>query len=319
MSRDHLIALGGGLVCALLYLSVMVGSNGDVLKFYLWPHSLLPPFLLFLVGLSLGLVPVLIASATAAAGIAAGADFAAAGLFIVLNAIPVLILVRQGLLSRPGAQAGKAEWYPPGLLLGWLTGYGFVIYGFFILAFLGTEAGPQGVVQRFAETTFGPVWAGVTDPRLDVLKLVFNRYLPALILNAWLIVTLVGAALAQAVLTRVKRNRRPSPRYIHLELPPWLTIGLALAMLASFAPGQIGITGQNSAMIIVQPFFFLGLAVIHALSYRFGGRSFVLTGVYLLLVVVNWLAILVAVLGIIEQWVRFRQRFAATGTGREIE
>ena len=72
MSRDRLIAVGGGLLCALLYLSVMSGSTGAIFFTYL---SQLP---LFLVGLSLGFLPAAIACIVAAGTIAVGANFAAA-------------------------------------------------------------------------------------------------------------------------------------------------------------------------------------------------------------------------------------------------
>ena len=76
MSRDNLIALGAGLLSALFYLSVKMGSPGAIILAYL---SQLP---LFVIGLSLGLTPTAIACLVAAAAIAVSANFAAAGLFL---------------------------------------------------------------------------------------------------------------------------------------------------------------------------------------------------------------------------------------------
>ena len=313
MTRDRLIAVGGGLVCALLYLSVMTGSTGAIFFTYL---SQLP---LFLVGLSLGWMPATIACIVAAGAIAVGANFAAAGLFCVLSAAPVLILVRQGLQSRPGADAATVEWYPPGLLLSWLTGYGLVLFGITLVAFLGSEDGVEGAARTYIEATLGTVAAGVADPRFDRIIQSFVRYFPAIVVTTWLVMVVINAALAQNVLKQLKRNRRPSPKFAELDLPGWMTTSLAVFLLVSLVPGQIGITGQNAAIIIGLPFFLLGLAVIHAVSHRFGARRLFLLAIYVILILFGWPIIVVAGLGFVEQWARFRQRFAATGTGREIE
>lgn len=313
MTRDRLIAVGGGLLCALLYLSVISGSTGAIFFTYL---SQLP---LFLIGLSLGLTPATIACIVAAGAIAVGANYAAAGLFCVLSAAPVLILVRQGLRSRPGAQGGTVEWYPPGRLLGCLTGYGLVLFGITLVAFLGSEDGVEGAARTYIDATLGTIAAGVADPRFDRIIQSFIRYFPAIVVTTWLVMVVVNAALAQNVLTQLKRNRRPSPKFAELDLPGWMTTSLAVFLLVSLVPGQIGITGQNAAIIILLPFFFLGLAVIHAVSYRFGARRLFLLAIYVILILFGWPIIVVTGLGIVEQWAHFRQRFAATGTGREIE
>lgn len=313
MSRDHLIAVGGGLVCALLYLSVMSGSTGAILFTYL---SQLP---LFLVGLSLGLTPAAIACIVAAGAIAVGANFAAAGLFCVLSAAPVLILVRQGLVSRPRAHGGQVEWYPPGLLLSWLTGYGLVLFAITLLALLGSEGGIEGAARGYIEATLGNISAAAADPRFDRVIQSFIRYFPAIVVTTWLVMVVINAALAQNMLKQFKRNRRPSPKFADLELPGWMITGLAVVVLVSFVPGRIGITGQNAALIIGLPFFFLGLAVIHAVSHRFGMRRLFLMAIYAILIMFGWPIIVVTGLGIVEQWAHFRRRFATTGTGREIE
>ena len=313
MTRDHLIAVGGGLLCALLYLSVMSGSAGALFFTYL---SQLP---LFLIGFSLGLIPVIIACIVAAGVIAVGANFAAAGLFCVLSAAPVLILVRQGLVSRTGAHAGVLDWYPPGLLLSWLTGYGLVLFAITLVAFVGSEGGVEGAARAYVEATLGNISAAQADPRFDLVIQSFIRYFPAVVVTTWLVMVVVNAALAQNLLTQIKRNLRPSPKFAELELPGWMITGLAVVVLVSLVPGQIGLTGQNAAIIFGLPFFFLGLAVLHAVSHRFGARRLFLLAVYVILILFGWPIFAVTGLGIVEQWAKFRQRFAATGTGQEIE
>src|ERR1700704_5709725 len=105
-------ACGGASAC--LYLALLLGSPGAMILVYL---TQLP---LFLAGLWFG----------------AGA----AAIFAALNAVPVVLLVRQTLLARRNAD-GTLSWYPPGRLTVWLTALG--ILG--IAAALLLLGGPDGL------------------------------------------------------------------------------------------------------------------------------------------------------------------------------
>ena len=107
----------GGVISALLYALVTHGSVGGVLLAY---FCQLP---LFIIGLSMGTTASVIAGSIAAAGVIAVSGVLGAFIFLLVNAAPVVLLVRQGLLSRPDAH-GNIEWYPPGLLTVGATLYG---------------------------------------------------------------------------------------------------------------------------------------------------------------------------------------------------
>jgi hypothetical protein len=313
MSRDLLIAVGGGLLCALFYLSFMTGSPGAFFMAYFLQ------FPLFLVGLSLGWLPAAIACVVAAVVVAFGANPAAAGMFSLVSAVPVLIISRQALLAQPGTQPGTRLWYPPGLLFGWLTGYGLLLFGLAVVLYSGVEGGLEGAARAFLEAKFETLGMDTGTPEIGRMIGLVVPYFPALVAASWFPMVVVNAVLAQGALTQFKRNRRPSPKFTTLDLPGWMTTALAVALLASFIPGRIGMIGQNAAIILTLPFFFLGLAVIHSLSHRIGPRGLFLGLVYVFLVLSGWLAIFIAGLGIIEQWALLRRRFAAAGKGRENE
>jgi hypothetical protein len=311
VSRDYLIALGAGLLSALFYLSVKMGSPGAIILAYM---SQLP---LFVIGLSLGLIPTAIACLVAAAAIAVSANFSAAGLFLAVTAGPVLLLVRQLLQSRPGSRAGVVEWYPPGRLLGALTGYGLVMLVAASLILAGSEGGLLGVARTYIDTALGTMPANGADPRLEALIGSFVRYFPSVVVTTWLLMVIANGVLAQGLLVRFKFNRRPSPKFTELELPAWLTVGLVVSAGMSMVSGQIGMIGQNALVIMALPFFLLGLSVAHVLSRRFPARGFFLATTYAMLLFVGLPAIIfMSGLGIIEQWTRLRQRFAVT-TGSE--
>lgn len=313
MSRNHLIAIGGGLVCALFGLSVISGSAAANILFF---SSQLP---LFLVGLSLGLSSAAIACIVAAGTIAVGTNLPAATLFAALIGVPVLIVIRQSLMSRPGTKAGSVEWYPPGRLLGLLTGYGLAMLAVASLAILASDGGLESSVRDHLQARQGDVSVAGMALRLELLISFVIIYFPALVVTALLLMAIVNTVLAQTILVHFNRNRRPSPRYGELELPRWLTIGLAVVLAASLLPGQAGLSARNAAIIIGLPFFFVGLAVIHTVAQRFAARKMLLLAVYVILILFGWPVVVVAGLGIVEQWALIRLRLAAAGSGREIE
>ena len=313
MSRVHLIALGGGVLSALFYLSVKLGSPGAVILAYL---AQLP---LFLVGLWLGVVPAAIASGVAAVAVGAGANLNAAGLYLLLTAGPVLTIVRQGLLSRPGTTAGQVAWYPPGHLAACLAAYGLVMLVGASLFLLGAPGGIEGAARAYLEATLNSMAGPEANPRLDAMIDSLVRFFPAAVVMTWTFMVVINATLAQGVLARFDLNRRPSPEFADMTLPQWLTTGLVLCLLGAMLPGRLGLVAQNAAVILAIPFFFLGLAMIHAISRRVAARGLFLVLFYLILLIFVWPVVLVAGVGFVEQWLALRRRFVPPAAGKEDE
>ena len=72
-------------------------------------------------------------------------------------------------------------------------------------------------------------------------------------------------------------------------------------------------------MVLWLPFFFAGLAVVHAICRRIGARTAVLVVFYVFLVLFTWPAVLVAGLGLVDHWLGFRRRLRAPGSKQEEE
>src|SRR5438477_330936 len=74
-------------------------------------------------------------------------------------------------------------------------------------------------------------------------------------------------ALAGGLLQRFRGDLRPAPEMAQLDLPVALPMGLGVALAAwLIADGVLGFIGRNVAMIFLVPFFYLGLAVVHAFA-----------------------------------------------------
>ncbi|MCZ6608106.1 MAG: DUF2232 domain-containing protein, partial [Alphaproteobacteria bacterium] len=95
MSKDMLIALGGGGLSAAASMTFLMGSPVALVFVYLAPLPLL------LVGLGLGAKAVAVAGVAGfmVAGLIGGAT--TAGLYGLLNALPAALVVRQALMQRP--------------------------------------------------------------------------------------------------------------------------------------------------------------------------------------------------------------------------
>ncbi len=304
MFRYWLAAIGGGAVSALIYTFAEFGTFGALLFAYFAP---LP---LYLVGFSLGLTASAVASAAATVAMIVVGGFMAAMIFVLVNAIPTIVLIRQALLSRDDEKGQKA-WYPAGLLVVTTCVTGAVLYTLTAIFLAMQPAGFEGSVQAFVEnlaTQMIPQEAAARRP--EVVQLV-TPMLPGFVTASWLVMVVINATLSQGLLVRFGRNMRPSPDIVAMAFPNWFPMAAAAAALVGLLlPGSLGFYGVNLAMILILPFFFMGLAVVHAMCRTKSAGAFMLTAFYGLLIILGWPVLFVAVLGLIEQWVELRRRFA---------
>jgi hypothetical protein len=305
MATYWFMTAGGGALSALLYLSVVLGSPGALLLAYLAP---LP---LFTVSLGLGTVAGVTAGGTAALIIGVAGGLIAALLFLAVNLPPVAILTRQALLSRTAAD-GSTEWYPVGHLVMWLTGLGILGLAIFALAAASGEAGVEGSTRAFLSTGVERMFSSISEADRDKLLDAVVPYFPAAVIASWMGMIAINACLAQGLLGRFARNLRPSPDLATIDLPRELSLGLLVCVgIALFASGALAYLGRNAALVLVGPFFILGLGVMHALARRFAQRNWILIGSYAAMLMFGWPIAIVAGMGLLEQWVGLRRRFAA--------
>ncbi len=311
MNRGLLIALIGGLASATCFLAIRTGAPGAVVFTYLASVPLLA------VGLSQGLLLTITAACIAVISIFLGLYATAAAVYIAISALPAIIVVRQALFSRPGPNQNELEWYPIGLILSWLTSCGLLLLGFLIVYTLGEEGGLAGASHRMLDKVFLAI--SKHNPQVSQFIDILAIYLPGMLLSVWLLISVVNSALAQNFLSRIGHSIRPLPSYSSFELPNWMSLALATAILLSFFPGSLGDFGRNASPLLSTPFFLLGLAVIHTLSRQLGARKMILAGLYTLLIIVGWLSAVIVLLGVLEQWISLRQRFAKSDVDQENE
>lgn len=319
------MALGAGAASALLNLSpLFVGiTPGSLILTALGPLAPLA------VGLGMGAYSGALATGCAAVIVAVATSVTTGGWFVLTNVLPTVLVVYLAVQSRP--HAGGTGWYPSGHILAWLTVLGIAYILGVAVYFSDTEGGyaavgyelMRSVLERFAAAPDGS-GVGIGPERVDAFARQVGAYLPGVWVSFWELLFIANAVLAQGLLVRFGRNIRPPSALAALESPRWFNALGAVVVLACFVPGAAGGVAQNLLLVVAIPFFFLGLAVIHALARRWRGlgaqpffRLLFLVLFYFVLMTMVWPAFVLVGIGIVDSVAGIRRRLGGTGPDEE--
>lgn len=290
---------------------------GGPLAFVTLFLGLLP---LIAVGFSLGLKSAVIAAGTAGL-IASLATGPVLGLVIILvQLLPALWIIRLGLLARPidDVPGNSLEWYPIGHILMWLVGVAGLGLVVAALAFADQEHGLRGIVEaKSLEAieilkTAGGNMASQDEEFLVQMVSKSAPMVPAVMSILWVVAQMVGAILGFGLVQRRGLSLRPSETWSGLWLPRWVVGLFAFSLaLAVLTPGQMGFLAASLAALVALPFLLVGLAVAHVFVRTQANQSgFLIGGLYVgLLLFAQILAPVLVIVGLVEQWTGWRQRW----------
>lgn len=256
------------------------------------------PLPLMLVGLTAGAMGAAVGALVAFVGLAAFANLAEGLGHLLTVGAPVALLAWRAGMRRETAEG--TEWYPAGLMLRDLAFYGLA------LAVIGL------VLMGQAEDSLADQFAAMalsSGMNASVVTVLTQNIIPLGIMS-WMLFMAINAAAAFGIAQRSGQGLRPGPRFRQLDLPQWMPVpfGIGLA-LASFMQGTTaGVAGAVIAALCMVPFFLQGMAVIHVWTARFPLQPLLLGWIYLMLLVFGIFALFVVILGVIEEWARFRAR-----------
>jgi hypothetical protein len=302
MSQALALAVLAGIVSGALGLAPLSGSVAFILVSY---FVQLP---MMLAGLTMGLAAALVAALAAILLSALIGGVLAALVFAVAFALPALLLVRQALLSRQDPAAGLV-WYPPGFILAELTVLAVLGLALAFVALMGADGGLVGFIESMLAEAIDQFTLATGQPALDPETVRARAsFVPAVVACSWLTMAVVNGVVAQAIAVRLGWNRRPSPELAELELPFWLwpLMGVA-AVLAMLGSTGLGLFGRSALIVLIVPFAFLGLAVIHKFANRWSYRQLGLAAVYAGIIVFTWPILAVIALGLVEDWAHLRR------------
>jgi hypothetical protein len=195
------------------------------------------------------------------------------------------------------------------LILAQLTVAAVALLALAFFAFTGQPGGLLGIIETVLVDAIEQLSlaAGQPAPNVETIR-ASAVFVPALVACSWLVMAAVNGALAQAIAVRGGWNRRPSPKLADLELPSWLWPLIGGALLVSLLGSTgFGLFGRSALIVLIVPFGFLGLAVIHKFANRWSYRQAGLAAVYAGIIVFNWPILAVIVLGLVEDWAHLRR------------
>jgi hypothetical protein len=229
----------------------------------------------------------------------------------------MVLLVHLALLSRPvatpqGQVIGALEWYPPGRLVGWAALIAGLLAGVLVLI-LGYDQDSyrdsiREILNHSALKELDRDGTLFTEENIANLSAMIARALPAAFAIIWLTITLFNLWMAGLIVDASGRALRPWPNLHALELPNALLLVFAGALAASFLPGLPGLLATGLAGALLFAYVLQGLAVIHVYSRGVSLRPLLLATVYISILLLGWVAIIVAIVGLAEPLINLRHR-----------
>lgn len=249
----------------------------------------------------------------------------ALGMAITIG-LPAVLFVRLALLSRtaqpnnenasstnPDNSVDERIYYPPERLIIWSVAF-CAIFSFLAFGLSANNTGGLPAVlqtlilgnENFIRDIETLYQIELTDNLVKILAETILVLSPL----TWMLIILGSLQTAQTIAKFLKVNIRPTPDYTVMELPGILEFVLAgLILLIFLSSGWVSVFFLVLVCLCLTAYFLLGLAVIHAISRTWNGRSVFITAIYFIVFLVPWVAILVSIAGLIESRIGIRSRF----------
>lgn len=298
MTSPYLVGIGTGLVAAALFASF--ASNPSLaLMFFIIPLPML------IAGMGWGLLAAQLSAFTATLlvgllGLNTALSF---GLYI---ALPSLILAHLTLLRReipqhdpddalPANAHPQIEWYPLGRIISWTALMGGMLMAIAYFFLFGSEANYQENIQSLfndavRQQLLPVLGADISPAELDRIISFFSRYLlPAMSAILWFLMMIANLWMAGKSVRISGQLPRPWPSIINIEYSGLLLFVFFAAIAAVLYGGFAGIMAMCLVGAIGCAYLLLGLTVVHGLLAASPFKLFVLTTVYLGILLVSWM------------------------------
>jgi hypothetical protein len=305
--------IGAGLVSALLTAVVVKATPLAAILYLLAPI----PVLIVSLGWNhrSGLVAAVVGGLAIAAFISPLSGLA----FAVITALPAWWLAYLALLGRPGPD-GAIEWYPTGRLLAWVAGTAaLTIMATAIMSTRGDYAAyfqnAREIAEAFVNLQFPASQSSLDAETRSGFIDVVASFTPFLSAQGFTTVLALYLWAAARIVSISKRLPRPWPTVSELQMPRSISVLLVVAiLLAVFFDGFISVFASALAGALFTAFALQGLAAIHDRTRGKPGRPFLLTGLYLLVLMTQGiLVVALSLFGIADTVFGLRRRFGRSG------
>ena len=294
--REVLIAICAGLASVAAALAFLSKTFMALAFVYL---ASLP---MLMAGLAYGLPAATIAAIVGTIAASLSGFPMMAVVFAIIHSLPTLIIIKLTMTQRT-IVAGDILSVITTLSAGVLI----------ILALFTSDSGLSSLITDHLGEVLKQLAPGLNELKRDQLAQAMTPLFPGVVAINWIVMTVINSVIAQGILVRFGYNKCPSPSYVNLELPVWSAwLLVSAAFLALVGTEEWEYTGRNLAMVLAVPYFFLGLSVLHCLASKVVSSTLLLVALYFVIIISMWAALVVAGIGIVEQWFGLRNRFTGT-------
>ena len=233
------------------------------------------------------------------------------------SGLPVALAAHLAYLSRPDPQdPNLREWYPAGRLLRGLSLYGGAL-PVLVLPLIGgsyevlrapmgeffrrlSTRAPRARLASRSPTRRSRRWPSSSSPSCRA------RWRPT-----GSAIFALNLYLAGRIARASGRLGRDWPDLPALAYPPGFPLLVALALVASFVPGTIGVAGTSFSGALLLAYLLAGLALMHFIAR--GRAPWILWFVYAALVLFEpYTAVVLMLGGLLEPALKLRRRFGAS-------
>lgn len=290
MSNTYRDCVFAGVLAGLLYIATASGLLIGILV------QLLPLAPLLWAGFRFGVAGQIVASAAAYGLFGVAANIEAAFLVISLQGLPALILTY---FSTRWMITPKGERFP--LPMGNVLTY-LVLYIIFFFSLVSWYLGQDGNSLESVLAADIKASEGLLDPGMQLRMENIVKNHPYVIYAVagwgWATILYLTAWVSHLVTATFWPVKRQSLRIEPFPLSPWVP----LVILLAFVAGMIGDDGRFifylAALILAYLYFIYGIALLHAIIGQWNSRFWWYGGLYLILLLFFWPALLIAAYGL---------------------
>lgn len=286
--------------------------------------SYFSPMPIFVSALGAGIFPGLLAAVTGTFLVFLKSSQQLGFSYLITMALPVVIISALALRHRIEPD-GKIYWYPEGNLLSLAVIYPCLIFIALAIIFSGQESGGLlSVTEKLINESMGPLVEKM-DPEQAINFKKFLEFLPrimpAMIGSSWLFIILLNLLFAQSTLEQQKWNLREKFSIKNFEVPSWILPAVAISgIVGSLGSDPYDYIGLNICFMLCLPLFLAGISIVHIFAANLkASKIWFLVSFYALLMLIPWLAIILALIGAIDHAVHFREKLLIMSSKRRKE
>ncbi len=205
-------------------------------------------------------------------------------------------------------------WYPVGLITIYMAIYGCILLAIVTAIFATQDTNlPKFITQTIEQSL--AIFSEKYGVTVEYPSESFSFILSGAMVWLWCVFFLAYAWAINRLLIKKNIARRPAITLSAFPIPNWLLTLMSICAIASLIGGEsMRFLGKSSLIILLIPYFFQGIFMIHASTINFPNRRVFLIFLYFLIATSFWLPLVVAGVGLWHHIKTFNKHLSSGGS-----